>query len=203
MFEPAISRPSMRFFVSRMEDDKEPVLAESEVVNFRLANVQLSFRATENVGSGELIVTSSRVMWIGQKRAFDFDVQYIVLHAITKDQDSFPLPCLYCQFDDDSFEDEEMEEEDEQGKISRGGDIGNWIKRCQTGEMFLAPSDENELRAVFDAFSQAALLNPDEEEDEGEGNDGFIFNAEEVELGAQQAKALDHLESVFVLPGEE
>lgn len=32
---------------------------------------------------------------------YDFDVPYIMLHAITHDPESYPKPCLYCQLDED------------------------------------------------------------------------------------------------------
>lgn len=41
-----------------------------------------------------------RVVWLSsedQSKAFDFDVAYICLHAISKDPGTFPTPCIYCQ----------------------------------------------------------------------------------------------------------
>eukprot|EP01033_Poteriospumella_lacustris_P001759 gene1759-1279_t len=67
--------------------------------------------------------------------------------------------------------------------------------------MFLAPEDEADVYRIFDAFSHAALLNPDEEDDD-EGEDDFIFNEEEVHRGAQEAM-LAAWESKFVAPDEE
>ena len=40
-----------------------------------------------------------RVIWASAEQAYDFDVPYIVLHAVTHDPSSFPRPCLYCQLD--------------------------------------------------------------------------------------------------------
>jgi hypothetical protein len=39
---------------------------------------------------------------------YDFDVPYIMLHAITHDPESFPRPCLYCQLDEDEDGPSEM-----------------------------------------------------------------------------------------------
>jgi chloride channel, nucleotide-sensitive, 1A len=82
---------------------------------------------------------------------YDFDVPYIMLHAITHDPESFPRPCLYCQLD-----------EDEDGP----------------SEVYLVPPREEDrelepiiffkflislfaVQTLFDAFSHAAMLNPD------------------------------------------
>jgi len=153
-----------------------------ESLDFELNNVELSFTNTKSIGSGQLFITSKRVIWIGSDNAYDFDVPYIVLHAITKDAESYSKPCIYCQLDCDEPEEE--------------GDAMD--------EMFLAPENEDDLMKVFNALSNAALNNPDPpEEGEQEGDDELIFNTEEVELGARQARTLNHLESVFILPSED
>ena len=38
---------------------------------------------------------------MSETSGYDFDVPYIILHAITHDTESFPKPCLYCQLDED------------------------------------------------------------------------------------------------------
>lgn len=174
-------RPCMRRFVS-CTDLNKPELYDTESLDFELNNVELSFTHTTPIGIGQLFITSKRVIWIGSDTAYDFDVPYIVLHAITKDVESYCKPCIYCQLDCDEPEEE--------------GDAMD--------EMFLAPEIEDDLLKVFNALSRAALNNPDPpEEGEQEGDDELIFNTDEVELGARQARTLNHLESVFMLPSEE
>ena len=88
------------------------------------------------------------------------------------------------------------------GKSSASTGLTSWT-RTRTGEMYLSPLDESHLKAIYDAFSHAALLNPDPLEDgHEEGDDELIYDIEEVALGAEQARALAHLESVFIAPGE-
>ena len=81
-------------------------------------------------------------------------------------------------------------------------------------EVFFNPEDPADVQQLFDIFSEAALNNPDDDadddEDDNEDGDcgagmfpsGFIYNVEEVETGAQQAK-LNQWESVFQLPAEQ
>lgn len=190
-----------------------------ETLDYRLGGVGLAFSKDEDkcMGVGELIITTKRVIWIKEANesagvdengcsAFDFDVPYIILHAISRDPESYPVPCLYCQLD--------KEEEEFVNECEEDGD------EYDTGEVFLVPpkGGDDQLQAMFDAFSHAALLNPDplsgDEGDDYEGTNiatnncnensaGFIFNGEEVRLGASQAATLAHLESVFMDPAEQ
>jgi len=183
----------MRQFVQCEEN--RPILFEEETLDFELMDVSLYFRPTDTYGLGSLFVTSRRIVWIGEEKAFDFDVPFISLHAISRDPSSFPLPCLYCQLD---IENNIMNNEEEEMHEEREGQ--------PPSEVFFVPKDESALMPLFEAFSKAALLNPDETEEgddeEGEAGD-FIYNVEEVQLGAEQARRLDHLESVFTFPHEE
>jgi hypothetical protein len=172
-------QPSFRRFVSTNSDGSIE-LRDDEKITFELEGVELSFDATSSSpGCGKVIVTTSRIIWQNECSVYDFDVPYIVLHAITTDTTSFPKPCLYCQFDEE--------------------------REGESVECFMAPADpKTDLQALFDAFSVAALNNPDPpEEGEQEGDDNLIFNEQEVKLGAEQAKRLAHFESVFQLPGSE
>jgi nucleotide-sensitive chloride channel 1A len=166
-----------------------PELWEEETIDYTLDDVEINFSADKPpVGTGKLFITSKRVIWLGKgDEAYDFDVPYIVLHAVTRDADSYPKPCIYCQLDCEEADDNEDDEEEESEEV--------------LDEMFLVPSSEEHLTAMFNALSAAALNNPDPEEDWAqEGDDELIYNAEEVELGAEQARTLEHLESVFNIP---
>lgn len=177
-----------RYVPVTVEDAQIPELWEDETVDYELNDVELSFGANKPVvGNGKFIVTSKRVLWLGTNdSAYDFDVPYIALHAITKDPDSYPKPCIYCQLDCEEEYNGNESDEDESEVLD---------------EMFLAPNDAEQLTAMFNALSAAALNNPDPLEDwEQDGDDELIYNTDEVELGAEQARTLDHLESVFNVP---
>lgn len=165
-----LSKPSMRRFVDCEED--KPVLHEDEILNYQLENIEIAFEPESPLGNFTLYITTSRFILIGQDLAFEFDVPFIIMHALSRDPDSYHKPCIYCQLDQ-----EEGESPD---------------------ELFLAPANPDVLTEIFEQFSHAASLNPDPPEPgEEEGDDELIYNLDEVTLGAQQAQTLAHLESVF------
>ena len=152
-------------------------------------NVEFSFSAESPPhGTGKLFITTGRAIWIcGDPaqpgfKSFDFDIPFITLHAVTRDPTTYPRPCLYCQLNvDDDEEDTES-----------------------FGECFFSPIEEEEVMNLFDAFCSAAQRNPAEDDDIGgllgDDDDELIFDVDEVVLGAEQARQLSHLESVFQAP---
>lgn len=207
----AFDAPGLRLFVITTAAN-EPELLNDESIIHRFCNIELSFdkeNSTKNMGLGTIFVTQSRIIFIGAKHSFDFDVRYIVLHAVSRDKESYPKPCLYCQFahDEEQFYDdceengEDIDEECMKEELANEEDIQTIATSAV--EMFLVPSNDTDLLQLFNAFSNAALSNPDPVEPGHEfddEDDGLIYNIEEVELGAMQARALDHLESIFVEP---
>jgi hypothetical protein len=187
-----IPKPSMRYIVPLEEKVNDqtiseciPQLWEDETIDFIQQSIELHFNnETNSFGKGKLFITSKRVVWLSDngEKSVDFDVPYITLHAISRDVQTYPKPCVYCQVDVD-----EDEIDADESILS---------------EFYLAPEDENDLMKVFEALSHAALINPDPDEGD-EDDDGFIYNVDEVELGAEQARRLEHLESVFQFPVEE
>lgn len=89
-------RPCMRRFV-QCEDDKPVLLDDEETLNHTIQHIALTFSAEEAPIIGTLFVTSRRFVWLSEETAYDFDVQYIALHAISNDPASYEKPCLYCQ----------------------------------------------------------------------------------------------------------
>jgi hypothetical protein len=203
--------PGMRLFVLKTESNS-PVLDDGESVVYKLENVEIAFDKDSpkaNAGRGTLYITQSRIFFISARCSFDIDVRFIALHAVSRDADSYPVPCLYCQFareEDDNYSDGEGDDENETGD-GINEDLAGELQRLASiaVEMFLAPSDEADVMPLFDAFSRAALSNPDPVEpghEDNERDDELIYNIQEVELGAHQAAILDHLESVFNEPNQ-
>jgi len=227
------SRPSS----SSSSKHGTPVLREEETVLYTHHDVGVAFRDRDTaVDTASLYVTSQRILLVGAQVQVDFDMQYVILHAVTRDPASYPVPCLYCQldYDDDDDDDDDAGNDDDGNNNNEnddGDDNGNEKKEQQedespvpsdavaasnnsaasatlpqltpTGELFLIPSDDADLMAMFNAFSQAAELNPDDDDDDDDSDDDFIFDVNEVEMGAAQERALKHLESVFVAPSDQ
>jgi len=176
-----VKRPTYSHIVE-LNDNAEPVLKDGEIILDKFLLIDLAFVPETVIGTGDLVVTSRRILWISDMKSYAFDVAYIILHAITNDIQSFPKPCLYCQFD----EEEDSEEQ----------------------ECFFAPQDldKTPIRRIFDIFSQAAQMNPDENNDiNEEGVGDWIYNEVEVQAGLNAANAakLQQLDSVFVEPDSE
>ena len=114
-----------------------------------------------NMGSGKLKITSNEVLWLAHKSAGDLDAEaadggtefaiefrLIILHAICRDANAFPHPCIYCQLD-----------------------LNNAL--CETSsEIRFVPADSSSLDDMFNAFSEGAALNPEEEDCELDANGG-------------------------------
>mmetsp|Transcript_12611 Transcript_12611/g.21312 ORF Transcript_12611/g.21312 Transcript_12611/m.21312 type:complete len:226 (+) Transcript_12611:40-717(+) len=107
-------------------------------------------------GSGTLVVTNSRVVWVPENTScdlFEFASVALAMHAVTQEGvESFPRPCLYCQLDESAGH--------------------------PSVEAYFAPTDSASLDACFRALSQTAMMNPppgDDEDDNGGmfGEDGF------------------------------
>lgn len=55
------------------------------------------------------------------------------------------------------------------------------------------------VQAIFDAFSKSAELNPDDDDEDGEGDDGWVFDEDEVANGARAAEIAAHLDAVLTV----
>jgi nucleotide-sensitive chloride channel 1A len=172
-------------------------LAEDESLDYSLENVEVSFSKRQSRGIATVCITSKRAFLLFKNEMFEFDPHFIVLHAITRDASSYPKPCLYCQLGYGSEDDGDCDKNVEDGDSDGNGECIDVVPT----EIFLAPQLESSLKELFDAFSKLALLNPDDDDDDGADDDAeLVFNVDEVTLGAEQARALAHLESVFIAP---
>lgn len=113
---------------------------------------------------------------------------------MSRDPNSYHKPCVYCQLDQ---EDGEQPDELFLAPDSSTTVVSSSVSTCTN------PSSEDILKSIFDGLCEAASLNPDPFEighDIPEGEDDLIYNIDEVNLGAQQASMLAHLESCFQEP---
>ncbi|GJP56513.1 hypothetical protein CLOM_g15578 [Closterium sp. NIES-68] len=66
--------------------------------------------------SGSLYITSKRVVWQSSltPRGVAVSLVDLSMHAISRDLDAYPKPCIYTQVDSGDWEDEEEDEEEEE-----------------------------------------------------------------------------------------
>ncbi|KAG0504095.1 hypothetical protein HPP92_004167 [Vanilla planifolia] len=116
---------------------------------------------------GTLYISSRRVMWlsdVNRGKGYAVDFFSISLHAVSRDPEAYPSPCIYIQIEANAFEDDESECSDTE--FAEDSDLS------RVTEMRLVPSDSNQLNTLFDIFCQCAELNP---EPEGDDESGWFF----------------------------
>ena len=145
---------------SALAADEELLLSLEEVACSVARQDPDEGRELEAWGLGSLRVTSQRALWqragdaaggVSEEAMASFAVRirHIGLHAITRDPETFPEPCLYAQLLLDDF----PEDPD------------------HPTELFFAPVAADRLQHLFEAFSRAAVLNPDSDDDGDDGDD--------------------------------
>ncbi|KAG6391909.1 hypothetical protein SASPL_149673 [Salvia splendens] len=129
---------------------------------------------------GTLYLTTRQVIWLSDSdRAKGYAVDFISvsLHAVSRDPEAYPEPCIYAQIENGAEEDESEDSESE---------TDDTLNLSKITEMRFVPSDPNQctLDRLFTVFCECAELNPDPiEEDEGENN--WIFSADQLEFNAE------------------
>ncbi|KAJ3682611.1 hypothetical protein LUZ60_015184 [Juncus effusus] len=125
------------------------------------ASVALGRRPPESPGT--LFITTRRVIWLSEtekEKGYSVDFVSISLHAVSRDPEAYPQPCIYTQIE----KEEEMDGSD-------SGSEEDSFDLSKISEMRFIPSDPNQLHSLFEVFCQCAELNPDpnaemEEEEE-------------------------------------
>ncbi|CAK9858659.1 unnamed protein product [Sphagnum jensenii] len=173
--------------VNERSEDGGPFL---ETVNEeRVAHVQPSVGIVLGESPAEqpgtLYVTTRRLVWLSDEdmhKGYAVDFLSLTMHAISRDEDAYPQPCIYSQIDGGEDEDEEYEEDgtddgaEEPLESENHGSVGDF---SHVTEMRLVPRDASSLDHLFQVLCDCAALNPDPEgEQEGEGD--WFFNEDEV-----------------------
>ncbi|KAH7853693.1 hypothetical protein Vadar_005582 [Vaccinium darrowii] len=124
---------------------------------------------------GTLYISSKQVVWLSdldRTKGYAVDFLSVSLHAISRDPEAYPSPCIYAQIDT----------EDEDGDQSEGSDTedNGPLVLSKVTEMRLVPSDSNQLDTLFEIFCQCAELNPEPVEEEEEAHN-WIFSADQMQ----------------------
>nr|CAB3501417.1 unnamed protein product [Digitaria exilis] len=96
----------------------------------RAASVALGRRSPEPPGT--LFITTRRVIWLSEAekgKGYAVDFLAISLHAVSRDLEAYPSPCLYTQIEAEVGTDEEAEHNGENGWF-HGEDMadGGWLQ---------------------------------------------------------------------------
>lgn len=159
--------------VKRNEDGSPELVFEEEKLVKTFSPVAFMLSETYNAGVGTLYITNRRVVWLNQEQPLGFAITYpqIVMHAISRNAESFPKPCIYLQLDEGS---EDMIDEEE----AEDTDI-------PSAEAQLVPDDPSLVEEMFKALCECAAENPDPEmEADGEGE--FFYDEDEVLKGLDE-----------------
>ncbi|XP_022159658.1 chloride conductance regulatory protein ICln [Momordica charantia] len=136
---------------------------------------------------GTLYVSSRQLVWLSdaiQTKGFAIDFLSMSLHAVSKDPDAYPHPCLYVQIDTGA--DEESENSDSECRIT-----SDTLDLAAVRELRLVPSNPDELETLFEICCQCAELNPEPTGDEEEGYNWFLKPEQLKRLKLEMAE-LEH-----------
>ncbi|KAG8095424.1 hypothetical protein GUJ93_ZPchr0012g21996 [Zizania palustris] len=100
----------------------------------RAAAVALGPRAPEPPGT--LFLTTRRVIWVSEAdkgKAYAVEFLAVSLHAVSRDPEAYPSPCIYTQIETDDGSDEESDESDSEANQE--------IELSKVTEMRIIPSD--------------------------------------------------------------
>eukprot|EP01024_Parvocaulis_polyphysoides_P012201 TRINITY_DN1437_c0_g1_i1.p1 TRINITY_DN1437_c0_g1~~TRINITY_DN1437_c0_g1_i1.p1 ORF type:complete len:262 (-),score=37.22 TRINITY_DN1437_c0_g1_i1:136-921(-) len=180
---------------------------EGESMNKVFSEVVINVGQNFSLGVGTLFLTSRRLVWKSneQQTSIGYQVGFsqITMHAICKDIDSYPQPCIYCQLEGEHDEqqtvhgivngshgffgdgnnqiqdgqestNQEAINGEEDAESEEGGE--DIIMECSS-EIYIVPLDSQQLDEIFKCMCECASLNPDAMSEE---EDGMYYDEEEV-----------------------
>ncbi|KAK9103279.1 hypothetical protein Sjap_020533 [Stephania japonica] len=165
----------LRKFTERSGDGAgEPVLdtANEEELMHVQSGVAIVLGARAPDSPGTLYISNKQVVWLSdvdKERGYAVDFLAISLHAVSRDPEAYPSPCIYAQIETGA--DEDVESADSDAECNETLDVS------QITEMRLVPSDPSHLESLFDIFCECAELNPEPNE-EREEEHNWIFSAD-------------------------
>ncbi|XAR71799.1 hypothetical protein NMG60_11018218 [Bertholletia excelsa] len=167
----------LRLFTDRVGDGAgAPILDTGE--GEELIHVQpgvsvvLGNRPVESPGT--LYISTKQVVWLSdvdRAKGYAVDFLSVSLHAVSRDPEAYPSPCIYAQIDTGTEDEEESEGSDSESNET--------LELSKITEMRLVPSDPNQLDTLFEIFCKCAELNPEPMEEEEEGHN-WIFSADQL-----------------------
>ncbi|KAL6644729.1 hypothetical protein ACP70R_016337 [Stipagrostis hirtigluma subsp. patula] len=109
-----------------------------------------------------------RVIWLSEAekgKGYAVDFLAITLHAVSRDPEAYPSPCIYTQIEAEVGTDQEADESDSE----ENGEL----ELSRVSELRIIPADPGQLDELFDVFCHCAELNPDPNA-ESDGENGWF-----------------------------
>ncbi|XP_042472042.1 chloride conductance regulatory protein ICln-like [Zingiber officinale] len=134
-----------------VDDNVRPRLGsdDSEELMYVLNGVAVALGSRPLESPGSLYITTRRVIWLSDAdrgKGYAVDFLSLSLHAVSRDREACPFPCIYTQIETGD-EDDEEESEDSYSEIN--GDL----VLSKITEMRLVPSDAGKcILAVMHAL---------------------------------------------------
>ncbi|XP_042474160.1 chloride conductance regulatory protein ICln-like [Zingiber officinale] len=144
---------------------------DSEELMHVLHGVAVALGSRPLESPGTLYVTTRRVIWLSDAdrgKGYAVDFLSLSLHAVSRDPEAYPFPCIYTQIETGDEDDEESEDS--------YSEINGDLVLSKITEMRLVPSDAGKLDTLFDIFCQCAELNPEPRQREEENT--WLFGDE-------------------------
>ncbi|GFQ74089.1 methylosome subunit pICln [Trichonephila clavata] len=140
------------------------------------------FFESECLGKGTLYISKSTLCWLSTSgQGFSLLYPSISIHAISRDVNNFPEPCIFMIVSDKIDEDpNELSSAINSMNVSSNDDE----EEEESHKLLFVPDDLNMLQAVFTAIKECSALNPgpkDEYMDDDDGED--IFSNIDIQYG--------------------
>ncbi|KAF5480285.1 hypothetical protein F2P56_001047 [Juglans regia] len=168
----------LRQFSDRVgEDAGEPLLDadNGEELMQVLPGVALVLGNQAPESPGTLYISTKQVVWLSdvdRTKGYAVNFLSLSLHAISRDPEAYPSPCIYTQIET------EADEDDSEGSDSESSAV---LDLSKIREMRLIPSDPSQLDALFDIFCECAELNPEPIDEEEAAEHNWVFSADQLE----------------------
>ncbi|KAH8492531.1 hypothetical protein H0E87_021920 [Populus deltoides] len=177
--------PGLRQFTERRGDGAgQPVIDTENGEEFMLMcrEVSIVIGNGSPESPGTLYISTKKVVWLSDvdgTKGYAVDFLSISLHAVSRDPEAYPSPCIYTQI--------ETGEDEDESEVS-DSECSDALDLSKVTEMRLVPSDPSQLDTLFQVFCECAELNPEPVEDNEEEHN-WIFSADQ--LSDETAEAED------------
>ncbi|XP_065871051.1 chloride conductance regulatory protein ICln [Euphorbia lathyris] len=167
----------LRQFSQRIgEGAGEPVLDtfNGEELMHVEANVAIAIGNHSPDSPGTLYISTKKLVWLSdvdREKGYAVDFLSISLHAISRDPEAYPSPCIYAQIDTETDEPDSEDSDSESNEI---------VDLSHVTEMRVIPSDPSQLDTLFQIFCECAELNPEPVDEADEEEHNWIFSADQM-----------------------